>query len=299
MIPLVGMAVYLYGFRPLIMIGIAALIAILSDVLVALWRKRPYDGRDLSSVMFAVTFTLMLSAASRYEIVIVGTIATLLIKHAFGGYAGCVFQPSAFGFAVSAICWPEEIFKYPGSFHNIPVGLVPDTVLYDAPSYTIKNGAIPVIDRMDLVLGDYPGPMGATFCIVLIAILILMIASKVTTWHIPTVFLLTVAAYAFAFPRIAVPRIESVVYEILSGVIVFGAVYIAADPVTSPVNAKAKLLYGFLLGVATMLFSHYGVFQMGLCFAVLLVNPLSPLLDRKLTPKQPQPAVETGEGASE
>lgn len=286
MIPLVAMAAYLYGFRPLIMVAIAVVMAVLSDVLVAAMRKRKYEPRDLSSIMLAVMLVLMLSAALRYEMVVFGVFTTLLIKHAFGGYAGSVYQPAAFGFAVTVICWPNEMFKYPGSFHSIGLGLESNAVLYDAPAFTIRNGGMPLVDRMDLLLGDYPGPMGATFCVILLAILIFMIAGKVTTWHIPTVFLFTVAAYAFLFPRIPGTRWESVMFEILSGVIVFSAVYIVADPVTSPINAKAKILYGFLLGLATMLFNHYGAFQMGVCFAVLLINPLAPFFDRKFAPKQ-------------
>jgi len=286
MTPLVGMAMYLYGFRPLIMVTIAVSLALVSDILVAAMRKREYVPGDLSSVMFAVTFTLMLPASLRYDIVVYGTLFTLLAKHAFGGYSGCVFQPAAFGLAAAAICWPNELFRYPRSFHPISIGRSGGTMLYDAPALTIKNGGVPAIDRMDFLLGNYPGPMAATFCLVLLAIVIYLLACKVTSWHIPGVFLLSVAAYAFLFPRVASTRIESALYEILSGIIVFGAVYIVSDPITSPVNSKAKLLYGFLLGVATMLFNHYGAFQLGVSFAVLLVNPLSPYLDRKFAPRQ-------------
>ncbi|MCL2539791.1 MAG: RnfABCDGE type electron transport complex subunit D [Oscillospiraceae bacterium] len=284
--PLVGMAVYLYGLRPLIMVTAAVLLAVASDLLVAAMRKRRYDSRDLSSIMFAVTFTLMLPASVRYGIVIYGTLFTLLVKHAFGGYSGCVFQPAAFGLAAAAICWPDELFRYPRSFFPIGIGGDSGALLYDAPALTIKNGGIPAIDKMDFLLGNYPGPMAATFCVVLLAILVYLFACGVTSWHIPVVFLLTVAAYAFAFPRIPSTRTESMMYEILSGIIVFGAVYIVSDPITSPVNVKAKLLYGVLLGVATMLFNHFGVFQFGVSFAVLLINPLSPFLDRKFAPSK-------------
>ncbi len=295
MLPLIGMAVYLYGLRPLIMVAIAVVLAFFSDLFVAVARKKKYDRGDLSSIMVAVIFVLMLSAASRYEIVIFGTLVTLLIKHAFGSYNGCVFHPSSFGFAAAAICWPDEMFRYPGSFLPIGIGQNSGALLYDSPAFTIKNGGIPNLDRTDFLLGDYPGPMAATFCVVLLAILIFLIASRVTSWHIPTVFFTTVALYAFAFPRIPFSRIDSVFYEMLSGVIVFGAVYIVSDPITSPVNPKAKLIYGFLIGVATMLYSHYGVFQMGVCFAVLLINPLTPFLDRKFSVKQ-VPLKEAGNG---
>ena len=286
MTPLIGMAFYLYGLRPLIMTAVAAALAVISDILVFAVRKRKYDGRDLSSVVFAVTFVLMLPASLRYGIVIYGVLFTLLAKHAFGGYSGCVFQPAAFGLAAAAICWPDEIFRYPRAFAPIGIGLNSDALLYDAPALTIKNGGIPAIDRMDLLLGYYPGPMAATFCVILLAILIYMLSCRVVTWHIPVVFLATVALYAFAFPRILSTRLDSVMYEILSGIIVFGAVFIVADPITSPVNSKAKLLYGFLLGLATMLFNHFGVFQLGVSFAVLLINPLSSLFDRKFAPRQ-------------
>lgn len=285
-VPLIGMAVYLYGLRPLVMLAISVILAIISDILVSAMRKRRYESRDLSSVMFAVTFVLMLPASLRYDIVITGTLFTLLIKHAFGGYSGCVFQPAAFGLAASAVCWPDELFRYPRAFFPIDVRFSSGAMLYDAPAYTIKNGGIPIIDRMDLILGNYPGPMAATFCIVLLAILVFLIAGKVMSWHIPVIFLITVALYAYFFPRIPSSRMDSVLYEILSGIVIFGSVYIVADPITSPVNIKAKLLYGFLLGAATMLFNHYGAFQLGVCFAALLINPLSPYLDRKFAPRR-------------
>jgi len=284
--PLVGLAVYLYGLRPIIMVVIAILLAVASDLLVAAMRKRRYHGGDLSSVMFALTFTLMLPASLRYDIVVFGTLFTLLAKHAFGGYSGCVFQPAAFGLAAAAICWPDELFRYPRSFFPIGLGNNSGAMLYDAPALTIKNGGVPAIDKMDFLLGNYPGPMAATFCVILLAILVYLLACGVTSWHVPVVFLLAVAMYAYFFPRIPTTRLESVMYEILSGIIIFGAVYIVSDPITSPVNNRAKLLYGFLLGVVTMLFNHFGAFQLGVSFAVLLINPLSPFLDRKFAPRQ-------------
>ena len=284
-IPLIGIAVYLYGGRPLIMVALAVILAVISDALVNAMRRIKHDGTDLSSVMFAVTFVLMLPASIRYGIVVSGIIFTLLVKHAFGGYSGCIFQPAAFGLAASAICWPDEIFKYPHAFSVVGIGRDSGAVLVDAPAFTIKTGGVPAIDKIDFLLGNYPGPMAATFCIVLIAILLFLIANRVMTWHVPFTFLTTVALFAFVFPRIPTTRPESIMYETLSGIIVFGAVYIISDPITSPVNAKAKVIYGVLLGLATMLFNRYGVFQLGVSFAVLLINPFSAYLDRKFAPR--------------
>jgi len=289
LVPLGGLSVYLYGARPAAIIAAAALSAVLCDLLAAAMRRREPDfsSGDLSSVVYAVIFALMLPASAGYGVVFFGSVVTVMLgKHAFGGYTGCIFHPSAFGFCASAICWPESLFKYPKSFSAIGLGLKSGAALSDAPAYTIKLGGVPNIDRIDLLLGDYPGPMGATFCIILIAILVLFIVRRTMTWHIPVCFLAVSAAYAYLFPRIQTTRPVSVMFELLSGAVVFASVFIVSDPFTSPSNAKAKLLYGALLGVVTMVFSYYGAFQMGVCFAVLLLNPLVPYLDRKFAPRE-------------
>jgi len=281
-VPILGITVYLYGVRPLIMVAISVLIAIVSDILVSLMRKQRYNGSDMSSIMYAVIFVLLLPATLNYGLVAAGVVFTVFIKHAFGGYNSCIFHPSAFGFVAAAICWPDRLFSYPATFTHIGLGVNPDTVLFDSATYTIKGGGAPtMISRMDFILGNHPGPLGASFGIVIIAILTFLIACKMTSWHVPTVYLATIVVYAFLFPRLEVGRGDSIIYEVFSDAIIFGAVYIASDPVTSPVNPKAKLIYGFLLGVAAMLFSHYGAYQMGILFAVLLVNPISSYLDRK------------------
>lgn len=287
MAPLAGMAVYLYGLRPLIMLAVAALTALLCDVLVAALRRDDYDASDISSIAFAIIFALMLPASARYELVVFGAlIAVLLGKHAFGGYGNYPFHPSAVGFAATAICWPELVFKYPKPFSVIGLGFDSGARLYDAPAATLKLGGVPFIDKSDLVLGNYPGPMGATFIIILLASLVLLFVHGAMTWHVPVSFLGVVALWAFLFPRVLVSRGESVLYEMVIETVVFTAVYIAPEPVTSPSNALPKIIYGALIGVATMLFSHFGVYQMGACFAVLLVNPMASWLDRRFASRK-------------
>ena len=285
-VPLLGLGIYLYGPRPLIMIVIAVVFSIISDVLVALMRKRKYDGKDLSSIMYTVILVLLLPASLKYGIVICGIFFTLFIKHAFGGQSGNIFHPSAFGYVTTAICWPNEIFRYPYPFSKIGILKSNVTMLYDSPAFTIRNGETPItVDKSGFILGSHPGPLGASFCIVVIAILLFLIACKVASWHAPFIYLLTVIVFAFVFPRLQVGRLESVMYEIFSDVLVFAAVYIVEDPITSPVNPRAKIIYGFLLGLLAILFNHFGAYQQGVLFAVLLVNPLSSFLDRKFIPK--------------
>jgi len=300
MLPLCGMSVYLYGLRPLVMFLMAGLLALVCDLVVAGMRGRSFDVTDMSSLCFAITFTLMLPASCSYGILAFGVLVTVLIgKHAFGGWGVAPFHPSAYGFAATAICFSDYIFRYPRPFAKLPLSYAPAVDLFDGPAATLKLGGRPDIPLGDLIFGNFNGPMGATFCVILMASLIFMIAHGEITWHVPFTFIGTCGLWAFLFPRIQTGRLESVLYELVAGTLIFTAVFIAGEPSTSPSTPRAKMVYGAILGVVCMLFSHYGVFQQGGAFAVLLVTPLSSWLSRKLPskPRVSAPSEEVKRGA--
>lgn len=283
LVPLFALAWYLYGPRVIILAGFAAVTALVCDVVVAAMRRVKYDASDISSYMFAFIFVIMLPASTRYEIVIIGTMATVLLgKHAFGGYGAYPFHPAAFGFAFASVCWSDQLYLYPTSLSNVGIGFDSGAVLSSAVASELKHGGSPAVSTLDLVLGNYPGPMGTTFCIIILSCLVLLIVHGAMTWHIPVMYLFTCAAWAIIFPRTPLGSWYSLIYEMLSGAIIFAAVFLVAEPTTVPGNPRAKIVYGVLLGVGTMLFRTFGRFEMGICFAILLVNPLSAFLDRKL-----------------
>ncbi|MEG1556934.1 MAG: RnfABCDGE type electron transport complex subunit D, partial [Oscillospiraceae bacterium] len=218
MFVLVAMSTYLYGLRVPMLVATSVITAILCDLLVFGIRRRQYKFSDLSSIMFAMTFTVMMPASSSYAIIAIGTLVTVLLgKQAFGGYGCYPFNPAAFGFAFVSVCWPSEVYMYPKSFSGIGLGLTCNTALFEAPAHSLKLGGVPEIDKVDFLLGNYPGPLGTTFCIVILSCLFLLIAHKTITYHIPLTFLATCAVWAFLFPRISTGRIDSVVLEMLSG----------------------------------------------------------------------------------
>ncbi len=286
LMPLCALSVWLYGFRPLIMFAIASLLAVISDAAVAAVRKRHFDVTDLSSLCFAIMLTLMLPATCSYTVVAFGTLFTVLLgKHAFGGWGVSPFHPAAYGFAATAICFPTTLFLYPQPFTKIGIAFHPAVELYEGPAATLKLGGKPDIELVDLLLGNFVGPMGATFGLIIVASFIFMIAHGEISWHVPVCFVGTCALIAFLFPRIVSGRLESVLYELCAGTLLFSAVHIAGDPGTAPSTPRARMVYGVILGAMTMLFSHYGVFQQGACFAVLLVSPLSSWLSRRFPAK--------------
>ena len=284
MVPIIVLSTYVYGWRVLVMLGISTAVAVLSDVTAAFMRKSTLDLSDISSITMVWVFTLLLPASLSYTVLIVGACLTVFIgKHAFGGYGSYPFNPAALGFAFTAVAYPSEMFSYPAPFSRPPISWNTDVELFKSPLYTISQGARPRVSITELILGEYNGPIGTTFCIVALSCLVLLVIHKAMTWHIPVTFMATFAALAFAFPRINVSRVDSMLMEVICGLVPFSATYLAAEPSSSPRNDGAKLLYGIVLGAVTMIFTRFGAYEVAVCFALLMCAPIGSFLDRKFT----------------
>lgn len=284
---LAGMSTYLYGWRVLILCALSLATALVCDLLVCGLQRTEFDITDLSSYTFALIFTIMLPASVSFGVVLVGTAVTVLLgNHAFGGYGHYPFHPSAFGFAFVSVCYGAVIYQYPKPFTALGLSWSTSATLSTGVAQALRQGGVPSADETQLLLGQYAGPMGTTFCLIILSCMLLLIARGTMSWQLPVTYLATCALWAFAFPRIQTTRLLSVVYEMLSGAVIFAAVFIIAAPSLTPVSRRGKALCGFVLALVTMLYRTVGVFEMGVCFAALLVHPLSPWFDRILAPKK-------------
>lgn len=284
MVPIVVLSTYVYGWRVLIMLGISTAAAVAGDFLVFLMRKGTMDISDISSITFAWIFTLLLPASVSYSTLITGTLITVLIgKHAFGGYGAYPFNPVAFGFAFTAVAYTEDVFSYPAPFSSVPLSWTPEVELFKSPAYAMSQGTRPGVGITEMILGEYKGPAGTTFCIVAISCLVLLIVHEAMTWHIPVTYMATFAVLAFAFPRFQGSRPESMISELICGLVPFSAAYLVSEPTSSPKNSLAKLVYGVALGAVSMAFTWYGTYEVAICFALLVCAPIGSFLDRKLS----------------
>ena len=286
MLLLIGMATYLYGPRVLLLATVSTAASVACDLLACAMRRTKWEPTDLSSPMFALMYVLMLPASIGYGVAVLGAVVTVLLgKHAFGGYRHYPFHPAAFGFAFVSVCVGDAIYRYPRPFAEIGLGAESGAQLYSGVAQALRQGGVPNVDTTDLLLGQYAGPMGTTFCLIILSCLMLLIARGTVSWQIPTSYLLICALWAFAFPRIQTTRLLSVVYEMLSGAIIFSAVFIAATPSLAPKTGWGRAAYGATMALFTMFYRTVGIFEMGVCFAALFVNPLAPWFDRVFAKK--------------
>jgi len=280
LLPLYVMGICFYGFRVLVTMAVSVVSCWLCDMLCSLLRRRFFNFRDLSGIVTGLLIPLMMPASVPYYVVIVaGVFAIAAIKHPFGGTGENLFNPAAGGIAFVAACWPAEVFSYPVTFTTIPLWNVDGVFKVPSTAHTLKMGGLPSADLGDMLLGLVAGPVGTVSILVLLACLIYLSVRRTIPLLQPLCFMLAVVLMAYAFPRADISRTYSVLYELMSGSLMFGAVFMLNDPVTSPKRPLSRALYGFVAGVVTMLFRYFGAFDHGFVFALLLMNALSEEFD--------------------
>ena len=266
-IPLLCMACFLYGLRPLLLCGAALLTGNLCDRLVSLLRRRVYRAGDFSNESFALIIALLMPATVDWYVVIMAVLAGVLIgKEVFGGYGSYPFNPAAVGYPL----WDAT---------GVPVS---STI-----SDTLRSGGSLNIGAISLVLGEYAAPMGTGAALILLACGLFLWLQKDVRLGASVSFVVTCALIAFLFPRqvgvngvdIAL-RLQCVRDELLTGAMLFSAVFLLNEPYTCAHHHLGRILYGVLVGAITMGFRYYGVYETGVCFALLTVNSISGWMDR-------------------
>ena len=291
-VPVLCMACFLYGVRPLLLCGIAVLTGNLCDRLVSLLRRRVYRAGDFSNESFALVIALLMPVTVDIYVLIAAVLAGVLIgKEIFGGYGSYPFNPAAVGYVVAAVSWPEQVFRYPQPYTSIPLWDASMVPVSSTIEDTLRSGGMLNIRSLVLSLGEYAAPMGTGAALVILACGLFLWTQKDAHMSASVSFLLTCALIAFFFPRQAgladsavlanvLPRLRCVRDELLTGAILFSAVFLLNEPYTCVHHRMGRILYGVLVGVVSMGFRYYGVYETGVCFALLVVNSVSAWIDR-------------------
>ena len=190
--------------------------------------------------------------------------------------------------------WPEQVFRYPQPYTNIPLWDASGVPVSDTVSQTLRSGGILNIGSLSLGLGEYAAPMGTGAALVILACGFFLWLQKDTRLSATVSFLVTSALIAFFFPRQVglmdasfaaglFSRLQCVRDELLTGAMLFSAVFLLNEPYTCAHHRIGRILYGVLVGAATMGFRYFGVYDTGVCFALLTVNSISGWLDRTET----------------
>ena len=243
-------------------------------------------------------------AVALYVVVWAALFAILVAKAPFGGTGHNIFNPAAAGLAFSTICWSGQMFGYTPAMQRLPM-VIDETVRFvQGPTAALKVGGISRIGLTELLLGNFPGPIGSTHTLIIFACLIYLVARSAVRWYLPLSYVAAVSLLSACFRPFGVTPLESIANELFAGSLFFVAVYLLCDPVTTPKYRISRVLYGFSAGLLTMLFRYYSPFELSAVFAILAMNALAPAFDcfcEWLMPRLhslPAPAKADGKGGA-
>lgn len=274
------MTYFYYGQRALAL-GLASVFTcLLCEIICNGMRRRRMNVMDFSPIVTGMLIPLLMPATISYKIVIATAIfAICVVKQPFGGTGSNLFNPAAGGLAFAVVCWSKEMFAYPMPFSILPVTGEITVPLYSSAAYTLYVGGVPQMDPAKMIMGLFPGPMGATNVLVLLACMLYLVLRRTVRIQQPFFMILTVAAIAWLFPRASAVPTASVFFELTAVPTIFFVTFLFADPVTTPARGTTKAVYAIFSGIVLMAFRYLGGYEFTAPFAVLAMNALTPAFD--------------------
>jgi electron transport complex protein RnfD len=271
--PAVIAGVLLFGFRALITIAVCVATAVLSEFLFNLICKKEQTVADLSAIVTGVLLALSLPAHAELWHCVVGSVfAIVVVKCLFGGI-GCNFANPA----VTARVFLLIAFAASVGGATAPVTDSAELVTSATPLEIIKLGSDAELPSLlEMLFGYRAGAIGETCALALIIGGIYLIARRVIKWHTPVIYIATV----FVLSLIIKQDLNVALYQVLGGGLMLSAFFMITDYVTTPINTMGKMVFAFGCGVITVLIRFWGSYPEGISFAILIMNILSPYIEK-------------------
>ncbi len=272
-------------------------------------RKKPCSVCDLSAVVTGIILALsMPPAAPWWAGVVGGGFAIVIVKMLYGGLGYNVFNPAMAARVFLAISFGTLMttWRVPATINPA----MPQVTATNTETNYMTRATVMAYSKMaqkgeqpakeletlskDSFFGAEAGCLGETSALAILLGGVYMLIRKTITWRIPFAVLLAAAAVAAIAWLIKPDAYVNPLYHIVGGGLMLGAFFIATDPVTSPLTAKGEWIFGLGVGVLIMLIRFLGEYPEGVMYAVLIMNSITPLIDRftRLIPAGGKPNVQ-------
>ena len=293
--PLVA-AIIFFRVRAVVIIATCVITCMLTELICNIIRKKPNSLGDLSAIVTGLILAFSLPAAIPVWAAVVGSaIAIAIGKMVFGGLGSNIFNPAmvartfmaaSFGLIMTTWTVPATLdTAMPKIQASTIVGA--DAVTQATPlgwSKQVIKGEAEMETVNSLTEATFFGPeggcLGETSALALILGGIYMLFRKTITFDIPAAVLLSSAIFAAIFFFINPDKYANPLFHVISGGMLLCAFFIATDPVTAPITRKGMWVFGIGVGVVIVLIRNVGGYPEGVMFAILLMNAMTPLIDR-------------------
>ena len=273
--------------------GVLTLISVASCVLFEflfqkLVKKKNTIG-DLSAVVTGMILAMNLTVGTPYWIPVVGAFfAIVVVKGLFGGIGKNIVNPALAARVFLFLAWPNEMKIFTEAGHRIGAFQAvtdADISAHATPLTSLHAGKVPDNSLFDLFIGKVDGCIGEVSAVLLIVGGVYLLIRRVISWQTPVAYVGVVALAALLFPRMPGDVFTAVATEVLSGGLIFCALFMATDYATTPVAPWGKVIFGAGCGLITVLIRYFGGYSEGASFSILIMNLLVWYIDKLTLPK--------------
>lgn len=268
LIPVIIAATILFGLRVLLIVAFCGASCVILEYLCRKVMKRENTISDLSALVTGTLLALSLPVTIHLALAFFGCVVAIVVaKQFFGGLGQNFINPAITGRVAMVVSFPTQMTNW-----SLADGAL------DALTTATPRAPGGQASYLDLFTGNVNGSIGETCKIAILIGFVYLTVRRVINPIIPVLYVGTVATLAPVFG-------QDPLFHILSGGLLFVAVFMATDYVTSPLSLKGKAVYAVGLGIITVLIRVYSSLPEGVSYAVMLMNILTPHIDRLTVPK--------------
>ncbi|MFA6929509.1 MAG: RnfABCDGE type electron transport complex subunit D [Lentisphaeria bacterium] len=279
--------VYYFGLPAFQTLAVCTISCVSIEALCSALMKRPLEVQDCSALLTGLLLGMNLPPATPIWICLVGSLIAIGIGKMIYGGIGCnPFNPALVGRAALLISFPQVMNTWVIPGMNAVSGATPLQQLSQARTAVLEGNSCALPEFLDQVsYGDYflgrmGGSIGETCTLCLLLGGILLIALRIIRWQVPFFLLLTVTLFTGTAWLLNPTLYAPPQFHLLTGGVILGAFFMASDPVTSPLSRTGAIFFAIGCGIIISVIRLWGNYPEGVTFAILIMNALTPLLDR-------------------
>ncbi len=281
--PSAAFMVYRFGMAALQTMVLCIVFAIATEYLIQKWRGKPITVNDGSAFLTGLLLAMNIPAGLNWYIPVFGAISAIaLAKHTMGGLGYNIFNPALVGRAILVASWPVAMTTWPQMPSKVD-GVTSATPLGILKMQGYEHLVAVFGDKMEmyqsLFFGSRSGSMGETSALLLILGGAFLIYRGYITWQIPVFMIGTVGILTAAFGH-------DPIMHMMSGGLILGAFFMATDMVTIPITTTGRIIFAVGAGALTVLIRLKGGYPEGVCYSILLMNCVTPLIDLWIKPRK-------------
>ena len=272
LLPALIAALVFFGTDAIRLVSASVAVCVITEFFVRRLRRRDVTVADGSAVITGVLLAFIVPPTLPTWMIALGAfLAIFLVKELFGGLGMNIFNPALAARAILLAAFPQHMTAWVRPFDSVstatPLALVKENIVTTLPSYA------------DLFIGRIGGSLGEASTLAICIGGAFLIARRVIRWEIPMINIIAIYCLSFAVGR-------DPLYEILAGGVMLGAFFMITDMVTTPVTRIGGVVFALGCALITVMIRQWGGFPEGVCYAILIMNAFTPLIDIFCKPRR-------------